>query len=532
MTSTIQQLPLGRSGFPALRDSNAIYVDKTEMVCKLAENDGKLFFARPRRFGKSLLISTFETLFKNGLRDFKSLAIEKLWKDKTYSVVRLDFSEVKNFRTREEFTERFFGYVAKNLGEVGFQPKEGESLALQISSWLGNRPSRSLVVLIDEYDAPLVFCLDKEELFRDVRMVMSSFFSTLKSRDDCLRFLFMTGITKFSSTSIFSDFNDLTDISLNPEYGALVGYTESEIERYFDFYINEAAKVLGLPREEILSELKANYNGFSFDSEARIRVYCPWSVLSFFNNPNAGFRNYWYSSGGHAVVLMQYLKGHELDDPAKYAEPKKVWLRDLVTPKEYECLDRDVLLYQAGYLTIQSITPNEVALLSYPNLEVASSMAQLYADKLLSGVPYTPRDNVRLETVLAHRTAGDVVDRFNDVINAMDYQRFPIVDEASCRAYLQVLMMGADMVPRVEAHSALGRSDLEVEAGNRLWVFEIKFARNTSQVNDLLQEAVEQMQMKRYGQGPHVKELIQLALVFPASERRFVVWQQVCELPR
>ena len=156
-------------------------------------------------------------------------------------------------------------------------------------------------------------------------------------------------------------------------------------------------------------------------------------------------------------------------------------------------------------------------------------MAQLYADKLLSGVPYTPRDNVRLETVLAQRTAGDVVDRFNDVINAMDYQRFPVFDEASCRAYLQVLMMGADMVPRVEAYSALGRSDLEVEAGNRLWVFEIKFARNASQVSDLLKEAVEQMQMKRYGHGPHDKDLIQLALVFSASERRFVVWQQVCE---
>ena len=173
-----------------------------------------------------------------------------------------------------------------------------------------------------------------------------------------------------------------------------------------------------------------------------------------------------------------------------------------------------------------------MAFLSYPNLEVASSMAQLYADKLLSGVPYTPKDNVRLETVLAHRTAGEVVDRFNDVINAMDYQRFPIVDEASCRAYLQVLMMGADMVPCVEAHSALGRSDLEVEAGNRLWVFEIKFARNASQVSDLLKEAVEKMQMKRYGQGPHDKYLIQLALVFSASERRFVVWQQVCERPR
>ena len=127
MTSTIQQLPLGRSGFPALRDSNAIYVDKTEMVCKLAENDGKLFFARPRRFGKSLLISTFETLFKNGLRDFKSLAIEKLRKDKTYSVVRLDFSEVKNFLTREEFTVELgrgaeFRISIKKPGLQGLRP--------------------------------------------------------------------------------------------------------------------------------------------------------------------------------------------------------------------------------------------------------------------------------------------------------------------------------------------------------------------------------------------------------------------------
>lgn len=136
MTSTIQQLPLGRSGFPALRDSNAIYVDKTEMVCKLAENDGKLFFARPRRFGKSLLISTFETLFKNGLRDFKGLAIEKLWKDKTYSVVRLDFSEVKNFRTREEFTERFSVTLLRTLAKSAFNLKKGEILRCKFRAGL------------------------------------------------------------------------------------------------------------------------------------------------------------------------------------------------------------------------------------------------------------------------------------------------------------------------------------------------------------------------------------------------------------
>ena len=219
------------------------------MVCKLAENDGKLFFARPRRFGKSLLISTFETLFKNGLRDFKGLAIEKLWKDKTYSVVRLDFSEVKNFRTREEFTERFFGYIAKNLGEVGFQPQEGGNLALQISSWLGNRPSRSLVVLIDEYDAPLVICLDKEELFRDVRMVMSSFFSTLKSKDDCLRFLFMTGITKFRAQAFFRISMTSQTFRSIPNMGRWLVIQKAKLSVILIFILMRQRKSWGFPEK-------------------------------------------------------------------------------------------------------------------------------------------------------------------------------------------------------------------------------------------------------------------------------------------
>lgn len=190
-------------------------------------------------------------------------------------------------------------------------------------------------------------------------------------------------------------------------------------------------------------------------------------------------------------------------------------------------MDRDVLLLQAGYLTIRAVHPNGVVLLGYPNQEVATSMAQLYATKLLSGVPYTSQDNETLESVLAHKTPADVVRRFNEVFNALDYQRYPVRDEASCRAYLQVLMMGADMVPRVEAHSALGRSDLEVDAGHRRWVLEIKFAREARQINALLQEALEQIQVKRYGQVPHGKTLVVLALVFSEHDRRFVAWQTI-----
>lgn len=330
MARLMQQLPLGRSGFAALRQANAVYVDKTAMIAALAQNDGKLFFTRPRRFGKSLLVSTLESLFAHGLRDFKGLAIESLWTDTTYRVVRLDFSEIKHFRTIEGFSEQFSAHIVACFAKVGFRAETTGSVIAQLSSWLADLGPRSIVVLIDEYDAPMTACLDAPELFSDVRMTLSRFFSVLKSKDDCLRFLWMTGVTKFSSTSIFSEFNDMNDISLNADFGTLVGYTESEIEIYFSDYLQQAAAALQLSADEVLEQLRAHYNGFCFDSQAHTRVYCPWSVLSFLKNPQQGFGNYWYASGGHPAVLLQYLKGHDLDDPACYAEPKKVALSDLI----------------------------------------------------------------------------------------------------------------------------------------------------------------------------------------------------------
>ena len=230
------------------------------------------------------------------------------------------------------------------------------------------------MILVDEYDAPLTACLDKPQLFEGVRSLMSQFFLTLKANEGCQRFFFMTGITKFSNTSIFSAFNNLQDITLDVQYGTLLGYTEEEIVRCFASYLDRAAQALELPRDGLASQLREQYDGFSFDRQAKTHVYCPWSVLNFLAKPYEGFQNYWYASGGRPSVLMKYLSNHELSEPIDYAEEKIVRLSDLNASRQYEDINLDVLLTQAGYLTIRSVMKNGYAVLGYPNQEVSISM--------------------------------------------------------------------------------------------------------------------------------------------------------------
>ena len=432
-------LPLGSSDFRSLRANKEIYVDKTALIHDMVEPSQrrKLLLVRPRRFGKSLLISTFESLFKNGLKDFKGLAIEKYWCDKKYQVVRLDLSEIKEFSTADEFEQKFYEKLITKFSGVGFQYKNnGLLLMTQLSEWLSLLEPSCLVVLIDEYDAPLTNCLDQPNLFKEVRSAISELFLTLKSNEGCLRFFFMTGITKLSNTSIFSAFNNLEDISLYPKYGTLLGYTEEEIKLYFKDYLSRAAAQLGMAEDQILEQLRANYDGFSFDQNASSHVYCPWSVLKFFNYPELSFQNYWYASGGQPSVLKKYLMNHELEKPISFDQVKQVRLSELIAAQQYNDLSIDVLLTQSGYLTIKSVLKNGYAVLGYPNQEVALSMAQLYSDELLKGNPLEDPQGPMISDIMATGSTEEVVKAFNRAVNAIDYQRYPIMDEASCRAYL------------------------------------------------------------------------------------------------
>ena len=530
MIKTLPRLPVGKSDFALIRSQNCVYIDKTELIYQLASGTSdRLFLARPRRFGTSLLVSTFESLFRDGLSDFHGLAIEKLWHDHVYPVVRLDFSEAKQFSDIETFNRLFTEHLIENFSRVGFKfdPTSVTSPFSQIQDWFLKQPTGSIVLLIDEYDAPLTNCLDRPKLFQEVQLIISHFFSRIKRVDGCLRFLFITGITKLSSTCIFSSFNTLQDITLEAEYGSILGYTRDEIAKYFQMHIQNASEILGKTEQEILDLMETYYDGFAFDSFGTIRTFCPWSVLCFLLRPQAGFQNYWYTTGGLPDVLLKYLRIHKLVNIEHFSKERTVFLSQMTASAPYDKLDIDILLNQAGYLTIKSSDGFQVRL-GYPNKEVESSLAMLYASELIKpGASIMRSDNSSIEELLSQHSIEDVIQYFNEVFNAIDYHRYPINDEASCRSHLQMLLYGSGIRPIVEKHYALGRSDLEISIENRHWVFEFKYARSEDKVNNLLDEAIAQIKNRNYGFVDEQHQLIRVAIVFSHQQRQIVAWHQL-----
>lgn len=524
----LQPLPLGTSDFSALRSSGQIYVDKTAFVYEIASKRQKFFLSRPRRFGKSLLISTFESLFKFGLRDFEGLAIEKLWKDKgTYQVVRLDFSNLKDFSSLDHFRIVLDRYLMDLMQRNCFvSPVQTTEGLRAFTNWLSVQQKNSVVLLIDEYDAPLTSCLSNPILFEEVRRLLATLYASVKSNDGVIRFFFMTGITKFNKTSIFSELNTLTDISQDADFGTLLGYTEEEIQRYFRSYLERAQEVLGLSYDVLLSELTKNYDGFCFDEETSSHVYAPWSVLNLLSRPRKGFQNYWFESGGRPSALLQYLKSHSLRNPEEYGRLQSIALSTLIDSADVKSLSDLGLLTQAGYLTLKKII-GTTAYLGYPNEEVRLSMARLYTECLLAGrtIEQVGADNIAYR--LATENAESVLHILNCLFTAIDYQHYSVKDESSVRAFIQVFFSGAGLDPIVERHNFLGRSDLEVRAGNNYWVFEFKYCRENENPENLLQEAIEQIQSRHYGEQSVSDSLIRVALVFSEKVRQFVKWSQV-----
>lgn len=330
------------------------------------------------------MVSTFESLFKYGLRDFSGLAIGKLWNDKTYSVVHLDFSEIKDFSDDHDFARRFEDLLIREFKPAGFVYHESEGLLTgQISSWLSSLPCASLVLLIDEYDAPLTVCLDNETLFEKIRSNMSSFFQTIKSKEGCLRFFFMTGITQCRH-NCFPEFNFLDDISLNPIFSSLLGFTVDEILSYFAHHLQNAAQDLKTTENDILAKLSENYGGFSFEPSAQSHIYCPWSVLNFFKYPSLGYQNYWYASGGQPTILLKYLRSHDMVNPESFVSVASITLDELGAVRHINKLSAKALLVQAGYLTIREQLNDTEVVIGYPNKEVKLALPQMYADVMLN----------------------------------------------------------------------------------------------------------------------------------------------------
>ena len=304
-------------------------------------------------------------------------------------------------------------------------------------------------------------------------------------------------------------------------------YTKEEIEKYFSPYLACAARALDLTRSELLGALMRHYDGFCFERSATERVFAPWSLLNFFASPRNGLLDYWFESGGKPSVLMEYLKSHAMRSPEEYGREKTISLSTLSGSSDADTLSDLGLLTQTGYLTIKAVKYGDTVYLDYPNLEVKKAMGQLYVEHLLTGRSAGQVGAGPIVQVLSEESAEALVHILNRLFAAIDYQRYPVRDEASVRAFTQVYFAGAGLEPKVEHHTAHGRSDLEVKVNNRHWILEFKVSRDQENPDQKLEEAVEQLKLKGYGDDSSSENLIKVALVFSLEERKFIRWKEV-----
>ena len=533
--------------FRDLIDNNRVYVDKTALICQIAKDEkGPYFISRPRRFGKSTLINTFHELFAHGTERFKGLEIEPLWKDKTYKVIHLDFSTFREVPSNSSFNKEFMDAFKLSLEEAGIEPtKENiDSPAKLLKKTLDTESE--VVLLVDEYDAPLTAVLNVSNEFEDRRKILSNFYLTVKSCDGKFRFIFITGVTYYLHTSIFSAFNNLKDLTLDLRYGALLGYTSEELEKYFSEYIDNVVVTLNkkfpterYTHEKVVEELKRNYDGYSFDEDCMHHVYNPWSILNFLKSPHRGFIPYWVVSGGSTpTFLVNYLKqGLE-----KYnADELQSLLQidstvDKVSSKLYPTIDNIAkidlfaILYQAGYFCIKGVN-RKILQIGIPNLEVKRAYSEIMLRLLTNNNDVQEKFTTSLYDVLCENNLDKLKDTLNCFINELSYETVKKFNEACFRDVLKLAMLTFNVSASTEVMGSCGRADITAEAGDYLYVFELKVTDNSKDIATKLTEAKEQIIKNKYTRRLTDKTVVPVALVLENnSKSREKTDTPVCEI--
>ena len=488
-------LPIGIQNFANLRRRNYLYVDKTAILQKLIENGERYFLSRPRRFGKSLTLSTLEAMFKGQSELFKGLAAEEWVKGQSKNpapVLRFDMSvrelssinlfksSLKNMlkRTAVNFDLEL---ISDNLGDMF------EELLERVQKKLG-----LVVVLIDEYDKPILDNIDNLGKANEVREILRSFYTTLKGCDEYLRFALLTGISKFSKAGVFSAMNNLEDISMDENFGDIVGYTQNEIEFYFEDRINYVAEKLSISKSELLERLKDYYDGFSFDG--KISLYNPFSVMQCLKK--ADFYNYWYESGSPSFIV-KWMKEHAIDDLEQY---RHIQVRsDFTSSQEIERAKPTSFLYQSGYLTIEK-KEGQLLTLDYPNREVLDALSGIYLELVYHVEQFASLGN-EIWKALKKSNFFEIVRLYNIALKEISYSDFSDRNEFWYRSLFLMLLRGAGVIAYAEVQTFKGRADVIIQFENQVIVIEFKFAEKSSEVEKKFQEGLLQFKNREYAES-------------------------------
>ena len=539
---------IGNTGsFKKFYLNDQIYVDKTEYIYNLINNEARVFISRPRRFGKSLTLDTIATLFETGVEPyFKGTWIYDKWTEPTYPVLRLNFLNFDK-NSLEKFNNKLNSKITEfaELNKVTTY-KEKEEAEDSIDHLLEQLrlENRQIVILIDEYDCQMTANINNETLYKQFQEKIKSFYANIKDKF-AIKFLGITGVTRLKDVAIFSVGSDINDITNDSAYSQMIGFTRDEIKKYYIDYLTLAAsyenkcrveEVTDTQIESMLDMMAQNYDGYCFDEFYKKKVFSTWSVNKFFksvvSNKLVYFGEYWYDNGGLPSILVNYLKTHELNsfDYLNKENPITIPVNDFLNPTSLTTINQNVLMCQTGYLTLRSaLTSGDLTVdLGIPNGEIYKALNRLLAINFYKEGIYALAKGVR--DLLDAGEIEDIIDRFNSVINSVSYDHFPINSEAAIQNYLYLFLIGAGIETTTESHSSKGRADLIIETKNRRLVFELKYAQNETEAKTKLTDAVEQIKSRDYGNTePKKAELLRIAAVFNADPkvRAFTEYQKV-----
>lgn len=514
----MRKLPVGIQDFKKIREGNYLYIDKTADIFSLANNGSVYFFSRPRRFGKSLLISTLNYYFSGRKNLFTGLAIEKLEHDwSEHQVICFDFNAEKY--THPNSLENFIDEILCKYEDKYSIKKKTHSLSSRFRKLLETiytRTGHGAVVLVDEYDKPLLTTMEDEALNKDYRNTYKAFFGVLKSCDEYLHFVFFTGVTKFTQVSIFSDLNQLRDISYDEKYSALCGITHNELVSDFIPEIQEMAHKQKISYENCIEKLKEMYDGYHFSNNSE-GIYNPFSLLNALLDKE--FNYYWFATGTPTFLIKKIeMADWQIIDYSEgiAAEPQ------ILNDYSINSNDPTPLLYQTGYLTIKNYDKDfNLYILTYPNNEVKEGFVK-------SLIPSYLKTNEAISALNVREFAKDLYscdiesffERLQAVYTNLPYGNQPKFMERDFHNVIYLVFLLLGQAVQNEVHYAKGRADCVLQTKDYVYIFEFKIDKSAD-------EALQQIEDRNYAM-PFIADnrtVVKIGVNFDSSERNIIEWK-------
>ncbi len=516
----LKTLPIGQSSFENIIKNNNLYVDKTKKIYQLITSTQFNFLARPRRFGKSLLVSTLKAIFEGKKELFKGLWIydaDLEWEK--YPVMVLDFNLISSDTPDElksSLEEKFLNIAKEHDIELHgrFLKSKFEELVVK----LNEKYVSEVVILIDEYDKPIISHLgygDKRlEIAKENREILKNLFGTLKGENVIkrLRFLLLTGVSKFSRAGVFSDLNNLKDLTMDRRYADILGITDEELKIYFKDYIQRCADEFNITGEEVLDRLRSYYNGYRFSTKD-IRVYNPYSIINFFEEME--FKNYWFETGTPTFLI-------KLIKEKKYYLPdiESIEVRESIfSSYELENLSLESLLFQTGYLTIKDYDYEMgIYVLSYPNKEVRYSFLEILY-KEISG-DTTENIYVKIGETLRRGDIDKCIEIIKSIFSSISYTLGSKLNEAQFHSLFYLMLNAGGAPADMELLTSRGRIDMVVEYKDRIYIIEFK-------CNQSSDKAISQIEDKGYAEKylSKDKEIYLVGINFDIEKRNIGDWR-------